>query len=173
MQTVYQIGGLYISKDMIFGWCVAQDGIQYLPLHVLDLVTISKLESFSLPVYVPKEFSEALQEAKIKIADREKTFEWNQQLQELNKQVQVMAGEIKKLDRSLVRSRDRMILVQKIVENMVIDEKGNSVSDLGYVKLLGTNDEYILVKNGERLQDIFEPSITFDEAVDIILRKWW
>ena len=173
MQTVYQVGGLYISKDMIFGWCVAQDDIQYLPLHLLDLVTISKLESFSLPVYVPKDFSEALQEAKIKIADREKTFKWNQQLRELNKQVQVMAGEIKKLDRSLVRSLDRVNLVAQIVENMVIHEGDIFVSDLGYVKILGTNDEYFLVKNGERMRDNFELPITFDEAVDTILRKWW
>ena len=36
MQTVYQVGGLYISKDMIFGWCVARDAAVYNPITNLS-----------------------------------------------------------------------------------------------------------------------------------------
>lgn len=73
----------------------------------------------------------------------------------------------------MVRSLDRVNLIAQIVENMVIHEGDIFVSDLGYVKILGTNDEYFLVKNRERMRDNFELPITFDEAVDTILRKWW
>ena len=176
MQTVYQVGNLYISKDLVFGWCVAQDGLKYVPLQMMDIPTLNVLESINLPACIPKEFSEAIQKVKVEIADREKTSNWDQQLEEASKELQAKLVEIENLNLAVSRSRDRLILTHQIVMNMIVEEEGIFVSDLGYVKLIGLDDEWFLIqkeKTEKTEKNLNWPPITFDEAVDVILRKWW
>lgn len=166
MTTVYQVGSLYVAKDMIFGWCVARDAVNYNPIANVSHEDIKVLLEIQYPAFVPEDFKKCLQRQLSK-------FELETAINSAKLELKTMREQVLNLGVGLVRSRDRVSLVYRIMENMVFEKEGIWTSDLGYVKILGTNDECFLVKNGEQLRDSFERPITFDEAIDTILRKWW
>ena len=55
MPAVYKIGSLYITKDMVFGWCVARDGETYYPVTSLtheDIKILSEIHYKQLLTYL-------------------------------------------------------------------------------------------------------------------------
>ena len=166
MPAVYQIGSLYIAKDMIFGWCVARDGETYYPVTSLAHEDIKILSEIHYPTFVPEDFVEHLRshlskvELEIAISSAELTLK-------------TMKEQVRNLEVGLIRSRDRVSLVSQIMEKMVFEIGGVWTSDLGYVKLVGMDDQWLLIQRGRMLDNHTHLPVTFDDVVDVILRRWW
>lgn len=166
MTTVYQVRSLYIAKDMIFGWCIARDAAVYNPITNLSHDDIKVLLGIEYPTIIPEDFVNCLHRLLSK-------FELEAAISSAKVTLETMREQVRNLEVGLIRSRDRISLVSQIMENMVFEKESVCSSDLGYVKLVGKNDQWLLFQKDRLADNHIHLPVTFDDAVDVILRKWW
>lgn len=166
MTIVYQVRSLYIAKDMIFGWCIARDAAVYNPITNLSHDDIKVLLGIEYPAIIPEDFVNCLHRLLSK-------FELEAAISSAKLELKTMQEKVRNLEVGLIRSRDRVSLVSQIMEKMVFEIGGVWTSDLGYVKLVGMDDQWLLIQRGRMLDNHTHLPVTFDDVVDVILRRWW